>query len=216
MAGKKVYRSSQGKSIDLGALLLQNETVRAVGNMNVNARGDRIDIRNKVIDPRAKQLQRAYNKQIGPQDEIPQSFAPPVADVIPAQPIAPDPYQLQERNDKEHNQFKAQRKAEKEVAKANKSRKPETKKNVPVITEKILDVEASAPIQPITPPPPPPAPAPVIEPTPEPIIEPVPTVQTVKKSSGLADAIAKAKIIKQEAVKTPRQQAQEKAGVKRI
>ena len=32
----KMYRSSQGKGIDLGALLLQNETVRAVGNMNVN------------------------------------------------------------------------------------------------------------------------------------------------------------------------------------
>ena len=100
MVGKKVYRSSQGKSIDLGALLLQNESVRAVGNMGVNARGDRIDIQNKVIDAKAKQSQRAYNKQIGPQDDLPQSFAAPVADVIPTQPVAPDPYQLQERNAK--------------------------------------------------------------------------------------------------------------------
>jgi len=213
MAGKKVYRSSQGKSIDLGALLLQNESVRAVGNMGVNARGDRIDIRNKIIDAKVKQSQRAYNKQIGPQDDIPQSFAPAVADVVPTQPIAPDPYELQERNDKEHNAFKAQRKADKEIAKSNKAKKP-TKKT-PVITEKILDVEASVPIQPVTPTPPPaPAPAPVVEPTPEPVKEPEPTVQ--KKTGGLADAIARAKTIKQEAVKTPRQQAQEKSGVRRI
>ena len=216
MAGKKVYRSSQGKSIDLGALLLQNESVRAVGNMGVNARGDRIDIRNKIIDPKVKQSQRAYNKQIGPQDDIPQSFAPAVADVVPTQPIAPDPYELQERNAKEHNEFKAQRKADKEIAKANKSRKAIDKNSTPVITEKILDVEASVPIQPVTPPPPL-APAPVVEPTPQPVQEPEPTVQTtVKKTGGLADAIARAKVLKQEAIKTPRQQAQEKSGVKRI
>jgi hypothetical protein len=209
MAGKKVYRSSQGKSIDLGALLLQNETVRAVGNMGVNARGDRIDIKNKVIDTKAKISQRAYNKQIGPQDVIPQSFAPPVTNVVPTQPVAPDPYELQERNDKEHNAFKAQRKAEKEVAKANKPKKTTAKKTIPVITEKILDVEATAPVQPVTPPPPPLAP--VVEPTPEPTVQ-----TTTKKTGGLADAIARAKSIKQEAIKTPRQQAQEKSGVKRI
>ena len=213
MVGKKVYRSSQGKSVDLGALLLQNETVRAVGNMGVNARGDRIDIKNKVIDTKAKISQRAYNKQIGPQDDTPQSFTPPVTNVVTTQSTAPDPYELQERNDKEHNAFKAQRKAEKEVAKANKPRKTIAKKTIPVITEKILDVEATTPVQPVTPPPPPP-PAPVVEPTPEPVKEPEPTVQ--KKKGGLADAIARAKSIKQEAIKTPRQQAQEKSGVKRI
>ena len=213
MVGKKVYRSSQGKSVDLGALLLQNETVRAVGNMGVNARGDRINIQNKVIDTKAKISQRAYNKQIGPQDDTPQSFAPPVTNVVPAQSTAPDPYELQERNDKEHNAFKAQRKAEKEVAKANKPRKTSAKKT-PVINEKILDVKANIPVQPVTPPSPTPPPPPVSEPTPEPVKEPGPTVQ--KKASGLADAIARAKIIKQEALQTPRQQAQEKAGVKRI
>lgn len=186
MAGKKVYRSSQGKSVDLGALLLQNETVRAVGNMGVNARGDRIDIRNKIIDPKVRQRHRAYNKEIGPQDEIPQSFAPPV--------VAPDPQELQEQNNKEHNELKAQRKAEKVIAKAKKT-------------------DASTPIQPIVPPPPPPPP-PVVEPTLPPVKEPEPTVQ--KKAGGLADAIAKAKVIKQEQLKTPRQQAQDKSGVKRI
>jgi hypothetical protein len=60
---KKIYKTAQGKTIDLGALLLQNETVRAVGNMNVNARGDLLDSNNQVIDQKNRQVQRQYNRQ---------------------------------------------------------------------------------------------------------------------------------------------------------
>ena len=60
---KKQYRSAMGKTVDMGALLLQNESVRAVGNMGVNARGDVIDGSNRVIDKRSKRVQRQYNKQ---------------------------------------------------------------------------------------------------------------------------------------------------------
>lgn len=59
----KVYKSAMGKPVDLGALLLQNENVRAVGNMDVNARGDLIDGKNRVIDQKNKQVQRQYKKQ---------------------------------------------------------------------------------------------------------------------------------------------------------
>ena len=38
--------------------MLQNEHVRAVGNMNVNARGDRLDSNNQVIDTKPRQIQR--------------------------------------------------------------------------------------------------------------------------------------------------------------
>ena len=55
---RKVYKSAMGKSVDLGALLLQNEHVRAVGNMNVNARGDRLDNNNQVIETKPRQIQR--------------------------------------------------------------------------------------------------------------------------------------------------------------
>ena len=55
---KKQYRSAMGKTVDMGALLLQNETVRAVGNMGVNARGDVVDGRNRVIDKKTQQIQR--------------------------------------------------------------------------------------------------------------------------------------------------------------
>ena len=54
----KVYRSAQGKSVDLGTIMLQNEHVRAVGNMNVNARGDRLDSNNKVLETKPRQIQR--------------------------------------------------------------------------------------------------------------------------------------------------------------
>jgi hypothetical protein len=61
---RKIYRTAQGKQIDLGALLLQNEHVRAVGNMNVNARGDLLDSQNKPIDTRNNQLAKQYKKQV--------------------------------------------------------------------------------------------------------------------------------------------------------
>ena len=54
----KIYRSAQGKSIDLGTIMLQNETVRAVGNMKVNARGDKLDNNNRVIETKPRQIQR--------------------------------------------------------------------------------------------------------------------------------------------------------------
>ena len=60
---RKIYRTAQGKMVDLGALQLQNETVRAVGNMNVNARGDLVDSRNRPIDSRSQQVSKQYRKQ---------------------------------------------------------------------------------------------------------------------------------------------------------
>jgi len=54
----KIYKSSQGRSIDLGIIMLQNEKVRAVGNMNVNARGDKLDSNNVVIETKPRQIQR--------------------------------------------------------------------------------------------------------------------------------------------------------------
>ena len=58
-----VYRTAQGKMVDMGALQLQNEQVKAVGNMGVNARGDRVDENNRVIDDRASQIQRQVRRQ---------------------------------------------------------------------------------------------------------------------------------------------------------
>ena len=59
----KVYKTAQGQAVDIGALILQNENVRAVGNMNVNARGDLLDGNNQVIDQKNRQVQRQYKRQ---------------------------------------------------------------------------------------------------------------------------------------------------------
>ena len=63
---KKVYRTAQGKLVDLGALEAQNQHVRAVGNMNVNARGDKIDANGNVISTRAEQVNRNLNRSTNP------------------------------------------------------------------------------------------------------------------------------------------------------
>lgn len=59
----EVYKSANGKKIDMGALRLQNEKVRAVGNMRVNARGDVINDNNEVIRTRNEQVGKQYQNQ---------------------------------------------------------------------------------------------------------------------------------------------------------
>ena len=58
----KVFRTAQGKTVDLGTIMLQNEHVRAVGNMNVNARGDKLDHNNHVIETKPRQIQRQNSR----------------------------------------------------------------------------------------------------------------------------------------------------------
>jgi hypothetical protein len=62
MTAKK-YRTAQGRIVDLGALQLKNESVKAVGNMGVNARGDVVDSFNNPIDTATAQARRHYNRQ---------------------------------------------------------------------------------------------------------------------------------------------------------
>jgi len=72
---KKTYRTAQGKMVDFGALLSQNETVPALGNMNVNARGDEIAPGGEIVKTRA-QVMREYHEMntMVPQDgAIPES-----------------------------------------------------------------------------------------------------------------------------------------------
>lgn len=60
---REVYRSANGKIVDMGALRLQNEKTRAVGNMKVNARGDEIDERGRVIRKKTEQVGGQYRRQ---------------------------------------------------------------------------------------------------------------------------------------------------------
>jgi len=62
----EVYQSANGKNVDMGALRLKNEKVRAVGNMRVNARGDVINDNNQVIRTRNEQVSKQYQNQTRP------------------------------------------------------------------------------------------------------------------------------------------------------
>lgn len=58
----KKHLTAMGKQIDMAALRAKNEMVRAVGNMNVNARGDIIDSHNNVINDSNKRVNVMYQK----------------------------------------------------------------------------------------------------------------------------------------------------------
>lgn len=49
---KKVYRTMQGKEIDVDKLRIRNETALAVGNAKMNARGDELGPGGRIIRKR--------------------------------------------------------------------------------------------------------------------------------------------------------------------
>ena len=57
-----MHRSALGRTVDMAALRAKNEHTRAVGNMNVNARGDIIDSNNDVINDNNKRVNEYYMK----------------------------------------------------------------------------------------------------------------------------------------------------------
>lgn len=168
---RKIYRTAQGKMVDLGALQLRNENVRAVGNMGVNARGDLVDGFNRPIDTRNQQVAKQYKKQVSEQ---------------PA-----DPSQTKR-------------------AKVNAVKAPTVERATPpsVATKHSREL----------------APAPVVVPPPPEDFEDDFTKETVAQdapagpapATGLAAAIARARQIKQEPLKTPRQAAQDSDGVRKL
>jgi hypothetical protein len=148
---KKVYRTAMGKVVDLGVLQLQNESVRAVGNMKVNARGDMLDHNNQSMVTRAQTVGRAYNRQVTNVSEA---------------PVAQSRRHALAEADAVTNEVEE------------------------LVEEELVGEEESSPVA-------------VNEPTKLP-------------EGGLAAAIAKARQIKQEPLKSPRQQAQDTPGVRKI
>lgn len=148
---QRTYRTAQGKVVDLGALQLKNENVRAVGNMSVNARGELIDSANRPIQTRNEQVGRQYKKQTNVSDDA--------------------------------------------VVSSKKSRSDHTfEETANLVFPDEIDNSAEYA---------------------EPVAEE--TTETEESpAGGLAAAIARARQIKQESLKTPRQVAQAKAGVKKI
>jgi hypothetical protein len=56
----KIYRTAMGKQIDIDAIQHTNAEVIAVGNMNVNARGDQLGPGGKVVKTRNEVMKENY------------------------------------------------------------------------------------------------------------------------------------------------------------
>ena len=62
MAARKIYRSMQGKVIDLEKLTAKHELTPAIGNARVNARGDELGPGGKIIRKREDVMADYYAK----------------------------------------------------------------------------------------------------------------------------------------------------------
>jgi|APCry1669191860_1035381.scaffolds.fasta_scaffold46720_2 hypothetical protein len=69
-----IYRSAQGKKVDMARLMAQNEKVQAVGighdgkktsGLKVNARGDLIDNKGNVVKSINQKRSETYGKTVG-------------------------------------------------------------------------------------------------------------------------------------------------------
>ena len=58
-----VYKTAQGRVINMDNLRLQHENEKAVGNMGVNARGDQVDRHGNIIRKKSEIMQDHYNQQ---------------------------------------------------------------------------------------------------------------------------------------------------------
>lgn len=63
MAERKIYRTMQGREIDMESLAARNETMPAVGNVRMNARGDELGPGGVVIRKREDIVNNHYNKK---------------------------------------------------------------------------------------------------------------------------------------------------------
>jgi len=90
---KRMYRSMQGRMIDIEKLRAANESVQAVGNMNVNAKGDVLGAGGQVVTPKEQIIKKYYEQPKGMVSDTPSKGkampAPKAEAVKPVQKMAP-------------------------------------------------------------------------------------------------------------------------------
>ena len=69
-ARKKLYRTMQGRMVDIDKLRAANETVPAIGNMNVNARGDVIGQGGKIVRTKGDVMKDYYQTPKGVAQDV--------------------------------------------------------------------------------------------------------------------------------------------------
>ncbi len=68
---KRMYRTMQGRMVDIEKLRSANESVQAVGNMNVNARGDVLGPGGAIVTSKAEVIRKYYEQPKGMVDDTP-------------------------------------------------------------------------------------------------------------------------------------------------
>jgi len=187
----KSYRTANGGKVDLGALILSQENTRSVGNMSVNAKGDRINSRNEVIETRNEIVQAQYDRAHSA--SVQESPIPTSA------------------KDAEHIAREEETAVKRALAVTLIKAKSIKEEILPVATKKTAPTVEKEVVTPVT--------APVLTPGVEKKVQQEEVVTIPKNTvpqGGLAAAIAKAKQIKEEQLKTPREIEQEKKGVNKI
>ena len=188
---KKIYRSAQGKSVDLGTIMLKNEHTRAVGNTNINARGDKLDSMNQVVETKPQQIQKQNDRTTTNVSEAPVHTSSrkarlnkqPASVVAQNSTNAPGPVPVQ--IDEPVQEVVAQPPVQRAVAQPVQE----------VVAQPVQEVVAQ-PVQE------------VVESAPH-------TIRQITQGGGLAGAVARTREIKQELDRTRRQSAQDR-GIRKI
>ena len=109
---KKMYRSMQGRMVDIEKLRAANESTPAVGNMNVNARGDVLGAGGQVVTPKEQIIKKYYEQPKGMVSDTPnrgkpmpapkaepvktvQKMTPMAAKPAPKKTVAPQPKKVE-------------------------------------------------------------------------------------------------------------------------
>jgi len=203
----KIYKSAMGRVVDMGTLMLENEHTRAVGNMNVNARGDLLDSSNRIVETKNRQVAKHYQRQVAaPANHLPttstqaakkqQSQRNAAKEKVAKDTPAPvKPRAVKVVNESVLDAYNDERL----VSNYDKMQAAES------ATEDVPDIESMDELAEFE--------ADIPELTEDPVVM---TEKVAVPRGGLAAAIARTQSVKQELMKTPRQLAQNKPGVNKI
>lgn len=109
---KRMYRTMQGRMVDIEKLRTANESVQAVGNMNVNARGDVLGAGGQVVTPKETVIKQYYEQPKGMVSDTPtknrstqapkvepiktvQKMTPVASKPAPTKTVAPQPKKVE-------------------------------------------------------------------------------------------------------------------------
>ena len=210
----KVYKSAMGRVVDMGALMLENENTRAVGNMKVNARGDKIDVDNKVTETKNKQVQRHYQRQVTNTTEQVPTTSTKAAKQQHAQKKSAKEKVAKDTNVPVASSRAGTQRAKEKVVNKDVLETEQVEYKLEDLVEALPEIESMEELAELEATNPELVNDPIIEPIAEPA--PVEPEKAAIPRGGLAAAMAKSQSVKQELMKTQRQLAQGKPGVNKI